>query len=143
MCNVGAGDWLVLISNQTQTVGFVNNQTQHPANLMHQPATVTQTTSFMEPSVIEKINVTNGSKQTHRCSPSVVCAYCFDRNVSKRTGEMPNEQVSAKPTPLHGLCLTKRKDGSEAMKEVGRNEQNPSNAAWDTRCDHLLRPKKN
>ena len=43
---------------------------------------------------------------------------------------MPNEQVSVKSKPLRGRCLLKRKDGSEAMKEGGRNEENVGKTIW-------------
>ena len=55
------------ISNQTQSVcGFVNYQTQHQANFVHQPAKVTQMISNMDPSRIESISVTYRSKQVHQ-----------------------------------------------------------------------------
>ena len=41
-------------------------------------------------------------------------------------GETCNEQVSAKSKPVRGLCLMKINGEREAMKEVGRNDENPS-----------------
>ena len=64
-------------------------------------------------------------------APFVVFASCLDRNMSKRPGEMSNEQVSAKSKPLRGHCRPESKDGSALMKkEVGRNEENPGDTAW-------------
>ena len=45
---------------------------------------------------------------------------------------MPNEQVSAKPKPVRGLCLMKRKDESAAMKENGSQRQNSLGKAGET-----------
>ena len=45
---------------------------------------------------------------------------------------MPNEQVSAKPKPLLGLCQVKSKDGSDAVTEDGRNEEILGNIARRT-----------
>ena len=41
--------------------------------------------------------------------PNVVFAYCRGRNMSKRPGEIPDEQVSAKSKPIRGLCPMKMK----------------------------------
>ena len=32
---------------------------------------------------------------------------------------------------LRGLRVLERKDGSETMKEVGREEENPRHTAWE------------
>ena len=32
-------------------------------------------------------------------------------------------------------------DGQEAMKDGGRDEENPSSTAWEDRCDHILGQK--
>ena len=45
-------------------------------------------------------------------------------------------QVSAKSKPFCGLCLVKRKDESEAMKEDDRNDNNSCKTAWE----NLVRP---
>ena len=54
----------------------------------------------------------------------------LDGNMSKRAGNIDNEQVSAKSKPARGLCPLKRNDGPEAMKEDGCNEDFPSNTSW-------------
>ena len=55
--------------------------------------------------------------QTHSCILLVVfAASCFDSNMSKRPGEIPDEPVSAKSKPIRGFCLMKRSDGSEAVE---------------------------
>ena len=41
-CSVGAEDWRVHNFELNKDDGFVNYQTQHRANPMHQPAKVTQ-----------------------------------------------------------------------------------------------------
>ena len=41
-----------------------------------------------------------------------------------------DEPVSAKSKPVRGLCLLKRNDGPEAVKEDGRNEDYLGNTAW-------------
>ena len=64
--NVGAGDWVVQNFEPCTDCGFVNNQTQHQASLVRQPAKVTQTTSIMEPSLFEPISVTNFLKLVHQ-----------------------------------------------------------------------------
>ena len=46
--------------------GLVNYQTQHRANLMHQPAKVTQRVSIMEHFWIDPISVTNRSTHIHQ-----------------------------------------------------------------------------
>ena len=63
-------------------------------------------------------------------NPFVVLASSYlAENMSKRSREMPNEQVPAKSMPLRGLFFQK-KNAPEAMKEHGRNEYYPSNTAW-------------
>ena len=73
------------------------------------------------------------------------------------SGEMPNEQVpamykkvqetvtmgqvSSKSKPTRGLCLLKRTDGPEAMKEDGHNED-PGNTAWRNPIRPHFEPKK-
>ena len=47
--------------------------------------------------------------QTNSCSPHVVFSSCLDRNMWKRAGEMPDEQVSAKSKLIRGLCLSEKK----------------------------------
>ena len=54
------------IWTRSKTVVFTNSLTQHRASLMHQLANVTQMILMMNPSWIEKINVTNCSKQSHQ-----------------------------------------------------------------------------
>ena len=50
--------------------------------------------------------------------------------MSKRAGNNDNEHVSAKSKPARGLRLLKRNDAPEAMKDDGRNEDNPDNTGW-------------
>ena len=111
---------LCTISNRG---GFVNNQTQHQANLMHQPTKVTQTTSIMEPSLIEPITVTVvPNRFINHCtilvlwtkpimgdSPASDHRSEYSQDSCDQTeyhdhgaGEMPREQVSAKSKPIHG-----------------------------------------
>ena len=59
--------------------------------------------------------------QTHSSSPSLVLA-CLDENMSKRVGNIENEQVSAKSKPVRGLCQLK-------MKEDCRNQDHPGSTA--------------
>ena len=59
--------------------------------------------------------------------------------MSKRAGNIDNVQVSAKSKPVRDLCLLRRNDGPEAMKEDGRDEDYPGNRAWENPMQpHLL-----
>ena len=55
--------------------------------------------------------------QTFSSRPLVVCASSLDDNMSKRSGEMPDEEVSTKSKPL-----LSRNGRPEALNEVGRIE---------------------
>ena len=58
--------------------------------------------------------------EAQSCRPSLFLA-CLDEDMSKGAGNDDTGQVSAKSKPVRGLCLLKRNDGPEAMKENGRN----------------------
>ena len=45
-------------------------------------------------------------------------------------GGMPDEELSAKFKQVQGLCLLKRNDAPEAMKEDGRKENCPGKTVW-------------
>ena len=53
---------------------------------------------------------------THSCSRFVVFASCLDWNMSKRLGETPEEQVSAKSKLIRGPRLMNRSDGRSVKK---------------------------
>ena len=63
ICNVGAGDWPAHNFELNKYCGFVKNQTQHRANLLHQPVNVTQ---MFQHFGIDTMSVTNCSRQVHQ-----------------------------------------------------------------------------
>ena len=69
---------------------------------------------------------------THSCSPHVVFSSCLDRNMWKRAGEMPDEQVSAKSKLIRWLCLMKRSEGSQATKKDS-HESSMQKEFWKSR----------
>ena len=73
---------------------FVNYQTQRQANLLHQPATVAQTTSIMEPSLIEPISVPICSKQIHQTLSAAlfVVIYILSRQKTCRSDQERDAQ---------------------------------------------------
>ena len=58
----------------------------------------------------------------------MVLSSFLDR-MSKRPGEMPNEQVSPKSKPRRGRS-TKKKGWITSDEKVGGNEEKRGNAAW-------------
>ena len=126
---------------------MTNYQIHQTAMLMpHQPTKVMKATSVMEPSVIESTSVTICPEQVHQSQhnhgvveSTTIGGGTLDQErmpneqvsaMSKRAGNMDNEQVSAKCKPIRSLCQLKRNDEPEAMKEDGRNEDYQSNPTW-------------
>ena len=58
---------------------------------------VTQTTSIIEPSLIETMSVT-------KCSKIFMQPFCASFDISRQHVQALSEQVSAKSKPIHGLC---------------------------------------
>ena len=88
----------------------------------------------------DTVNTPSGilmTRQAHSSSPLVVFASCLDDNMTRRSGEIPNEQVKA---PRRGLFVLISNDRPVAMKEDGCNAKYSSNTAWGSPVRPHLSP---
>ena len=92
ICTVGAGDWLVHNIEPNTDCDFVNYQTQHHANLMHQPETVIRTTSIVEPSMIDHLPQTGSSNTLLQPLCGFACCRKTCRSAEKRCPNEPSRQ---------------------------------------------------
>ena len=95
-CKVGDADWFVHKFELTKDCGFRNCQFRGLSCQTNLGKTVGGTTHKFR-GIKQNVTIDGG-------------------------GDMPSEQVSATSKPLRGLCPLQGKDGSQAMKEVGHDE---------------------